>query len=544
MYKNLITTILLLLVSHMAIALSLTAEVDRTLIGSNETLRLIVTSDSNARNDLDLSQLTHQFDVINSQQSNQTSIVNGKVSTSIQWILIIAPKETGELIIPSFEYNGAYSSAIKITVSDNPASATNNSNSNVLLQLSVDKNSVYVQEQILVTFRLYYKIPLASYDEEGLKLENTTIEAVAENTYKKTIKGATYNVLEKTYALHPQASGDLVIPAQSWRLEKSLRALGFGRSGNPYLYIRSEPATINVKPIPESITAKSWIPSKALTLKPSWQQSLVQAKVGEPLNLQLTLAAKGLTAAQLPDINLPNVDGFTIYSDQPTVADTKSTEGVTGTRTNNFAIIPRTAGRFSFPEVRLKWWNTTKDQEETLILPKQEIIVANVAIEEDLPTLPSIASPTSSPQKPASIWLWQLISITLALICSVLVYLLWLRKLQPKTISTAGSVTTVSQHFSLVTLENAAKNKDWKIFRAELIKWGQANCNNMSINSLTQLADNAPELALGLKQLDNFIYGNRPDDAFDPLALVEQLKNIKFSANKTTKHALQPLYKN
>ena len=319
--------ILLVLGAPFAHGLSLSAEVDRQTVALNETLRLIVTADTSTQQTIDFNQLDHQFDILNTQRSNQTQFINGKRSSTTSWILILAPKETGQLVIPSFELNGIYSQAITITVTDSATAITAiKEDAEVFLTVEVDKQSVYVQQQILLTFQLYYRIGLSGYDTESLTLPNTTIEAVDESNFQTQWNGQRYQVLKKVYALHPQSSGQLEIPAQSWRLEKSLRSF-FGRGGNPYLYVKSDSIPITVKPMPATSTASHWLPSTNISLETSVSADTLQAKLGEPFNYPVTLSANGLTAAQLPDITLPTIDGFTLYADQAKTENVKSSTG-------------------------------------------------------------------------------------------------------------------------------------------------------------------------------------------------------------------------
>ena len=199
--------------SWTATAASLVAKVDRQSLSIDETLTLSITSDQRTNDTLDVSNLEAQFDIINRQKNTQASIINGSVTVSTSWSFIIAPKASGQLLIPSFTINGVYSEAIKVTVTDS-ATATNNTpgaaiQGDVILQASVNKNQVYVQEQILLTLSLYYKTALSGYTAEDLTLDNVTLEEVSEENFQKNIGGTSYNVLEKVYAIHPQASGTL-----------------------------------------------------------------------------------------------------------------------------------------------------------------------------------------------------------------------------------------------------------------------------------------------------------------------------------------------
>ncbi len=548
-YRIILSLYLFFCISLNVSALNLSAEVDRTEIATNESLRLIVTADEKASDTIDFSEVLLQFDILNTQRNSQTSIVNGQVSSNTQWMLILSPKESGKLTIPSFEYRGVYSQAITITVDDSSNSVSGIKDRDVFLQVSVDKNELYVQEQLLVTMRLYYKTALSSYDDESLQLENTTVTLVSENNFQTKIKGNNYKVLEKIYAIHPQSSEELKIPAQSWRLEKALPRFSIGRSGNPYLYVRSDALSVTVNPIADQSTASTWLPSSEVTLTGEWQQSILKAKVGEPLNYQLAIIANGLTAAQLPNITLQDTNQFTIYAEQADIKDTKSEAGIIGTRVNNFAIIPRTAGTFTFPETSIKWWNIDKNREEVAHIPEQTIVVAS----SDLQTTNNLPSITEQPKvtsdkpiaKSSALWKW--LTATFALTSLLLGFFLY-RVLQQRKIISANTQSEAQEprnKNSIRAISHAAQKQDWQSMRQCILQWGEIVSGN-KLSSLSQLSLLYPELQLDLEQLDNKLYGTRKDDAYNPEGLLQKIKSIK-KLNKAKKSKTSPLtalYKN
>lgn len=541
---------LITLLSSKAMALTLTASVDRSTIALNESLRLIVEADESVSGSIDFTELTHQFDIVNTRRSKQTTIVNGKVNATTQWLLILSPKETGKLVIPSVSYQGSFSQALTITV--NEAKSANNSaqkqDADAFLEAKIDRSSVYVQQQVLLTFRLYYRAALSSYDDEALAFGNTAVTAISENNFQTTFQGKSYNVLEKVYALHPQSSGTLSIPAQTWRLERSLRSLQFNRSANPYLFVRSEPLTVDVKPIAAQSTAEHWLPSTAVTLEQQWQRQqsnrTVLATVGEPIKFRLKLSANGLTPAQLPILSLPDSDDFTLYSEQPETAETKSALGIVGNRTVNFAVIPRKSGEFRFPEVTLRWWNVSSDREETITLPEQQLIVANpAATGTQLPTLTSLPAPVES-QKPASSWIWQITTGVLALLCLALTYLLY----QKRTLAPASSNKPESANSTIAnkpeallkSMHASAAANDWQNLRRLLLQWGQIYYDD--IQSLDQLRRYIPELGAEVIQLDQQLYGQSTNQPYSPERLLEKIKKFKIGATEKNNSKLAQLY--
>lgn len=533
-------------------ALTLKSEVDKTSITREETLNLIVSVDDNTTNDIDFTQLSYQFDIIKSQRSSRVTISNGKKLAKTFWVLVLAPKEIGKLSIPSFTYKNAFSSSITITVTDQMSASNNSDNPEIFFELISDKNKTYVQEQILVTARLYYKIPLANYEHEGLKVDKARVEQVFEKNKEATFRGQRYKVLEEIYTIHPQASGQLIVPVQTWRLEKPSRRFGIGNSTNPYVYVRSEKLTIDVLPIPEHKTNNTdWLPSEKITLSALWKQSPLQAIIGEPLNLQITINAQGLADYQIPNLMLNETAEFTVFEAQPETNNIKDNKGITGIRKLNYTIIPRKTGQFTLPIISINWWNVNIDKEEIFTLPEQIIVVAKSTIADTsakqnqvLPILQSTQVKKSEGSMP--VILWQIVSSVFFIVICFLFYQLYTLKKQPVDIKSnrPKNVFLSQQKIIINHIKIHIENKNWQQLRKELINWGQLSCKDETLDSLNKLAVKIPELALHLQQLDNYLYGQHIDDSYNPNSLLELIIKYKPSTHTNKKSVLKELYTN
>lgn len=545
-----------LIISVNANALTLKAEVDKTSITREESLNLIVSVDDSANNDIDFTQLSYQFDIIKNQRSSRVTFSNGKKAAKTFWVLVLAPKETGKLTIPSFGYKNAFSSSITISVTDQASASNNSDNPDIFFELITDKNKAYVQEQILVTARLYYKISLANYEHDGLKVDKARVEQVFEKNKEATFRGQRYKVLEEIYTIHPQASGKLLVPIQTWRLEKPSRRFGIGNSTNPYVYVRSEELIIDVLPIPESKTNNTdWLPSEKIALSAQWRQSPLQASIGEPLNLQITINAQGLADYQLPNLLLNETDEFTVFEAQAETNNIKGNNGITGTRKLNYTIIPRKTGQFTLPVISINWWNVNTDKEEIFTLPEQIIVVAKSTIADTivkqnqaLPTLQSIQAKKSEASTP--VMLWQIISSVFLIVICFLFYKLYKLKKQHidiKNISPNNRYTNAfasQQKIINKNIKTNIENKNWQQLRKEVIKWAQLSCADEALDSLKKIGLKIPELAPHLEQLDNYLYGQHVDDSYNPNSLLELIVKYKPNTHTNKKNILKELYIN
>lgn len=533
-----------------AFGLSLKAEVDRNKISMGETFRLTVIADEIINDNIDFSQLTHQFNLVDTRRSSSRSIVNGEITASTRWTLILEPKESGNLVIPSFTVKSVFSQAIPISVTKTGSNKkVDTRDLDAFLQASIDKKSIYVQEQVLLTLKLFYSINLTSYHTDPLEIDDSIIEKVSENNLQTKIRGKNFNILELVYAIHPQASGSLVIPKQRWRLEKAGRSFrSFGRSANPYLYTQSDAIKIEVKPIPNKSTANQWLPSPGVTLKADWHHSKVNATVGEPLRLKLTLNATNLTAAQLPTINLPQTDDFTVYTAAPETNTKRSAQGVSSSKISQFSIIPKEAGRFEFPEIQLKWWNIRTDKEETITLDSETVIVASSQLSDDnpLPANPlpqqNLAGESITPE-PKSLWLWQTFSGILLGICFLLCIQLYRMQGNPAPVKNSKKEEyTTSEKKILQQIKTASKSQQWQSLRKLIIEWGKLKTGNIDLHSLNELGKAYPELQLTLQQFDNHLYGNTLDNSWKADRLIDLLNNCESTEALSKGEVLKPLY--
>jgi hypothetical protein len=552
---RLLTLLFLYCLSANALSVNLQASVDRHIININETLLLTITLDKQGANEIDLSAVELQFDILQRQRNSQASIVNGSISSQTKWSIILSPKDTGKLIIPSFSSLGAFSDAIKIQVNNSSTSGASSGtthlqqqeqqkkNSEVFLKSTIDKNKIYVQEQLLLTLQLYYRIALSGYTPQEFSIDNSTIELTGENTSQKTVAGTVYNVLERTYAIHPQASGSIKIPVLSWQVEKPTNRFGFGNTASPYLRVKSQAHTIAVMPIPSVSTAKQWLPASALSLSQEWQQSTITAKVGEPLTYSLNLSATGLHHSQLPTISIDSNNNFTVYTDQAKTDNQLSNKGIKGTRINNYAVIPKTAGRFTLPPVSLKWWNINTDREETITLNAQQVIVANSQIgvgdkliaASDKPQ--EVISGNTLEAASASHWLWKASTVVFALV-ALAFFILWRFNLRDnkagneEKANRASTKNTTSLKTLYRNIEQAIEEKAWLQLKYLLAEWASLTTQT-PIHSNEEITQYFPELEPALATLDKQLYSENTVVVWDFAQLVVILK--KQSAGKISK---------
>ena len=204
-------TILLLLLSHNIGHADLTSTVERTIVSELDLIILTVrATNEDFAAEIDFSPLKKDFEIINqsSRENRSISIVNGQ-TTNVSYkdhILTLRPRAVGEIIVPSLRGADKATRPIRIKVEKNTNSQIQRMRELVFFETSVNKNSVFVQEQILYSVKLFYSESIRGDFPQPPLLENTVVENVEEEKrYESIINGKRYYVLEKNMRCFPKA---------------------------------------------------------------------------------------------------------------------------------------------------------------------------------------------------------------------------------------------------------------------------------------------------------------------------------------------------
>ena len=416
---RLMAFLLLSILASQATAAGLFARVDRTQLSIDETLELSLESQGGAVfGKPDLQPLDDLFEVFDTRQVNQLSSSNGEARAITRWLITLRPKQTGYVVIPPLQLGDWRSEPITVLVQESLKSSDGDQLAPIFIDASVDQESVYVQAQVILTLRIYHSVSL--YDDSTLsplQMPEALVERLGEpRTYEKTINGIRHGVIEVRYALFPQKSGELTIPAQLFSATTVTGASNslFGSRSGRSTQVRSPSIPLTVKAKPADYPADApWLPARSLTLVEAWSPEPEQAQAGESLTRSLLLKAEGLTSTQLPAIGSAQSVELRRYPDQPSLANEVSATGLIGSREQREALIPTRSGTLQLPALEVVWWNTLEDRLERTTLDERTLNVA------DNPNLvqPTAEQPAAitTPVEQQVLWPWQLSTAFFAL---------------------------------------------------------------------------------------------------------------------------------
>ncbi|WP_372876228.1 BatD family protein [Pseudomonas sp.] len=475
---RLLCTLLLSLLAFQASAQSFSASIDRARLSASETFELTLESDDATQfGKPDLSPLDTLFDVLGTRQVNRLTTVNGESRAITRWIVTLQPKQSGYVVVPPLTLGDLQTLPITLHVQAASGDSAASKLAPVFIDASLDQSSVYVQEQSVLTLRIYHSVSL--YDDSSLsplEMSDARIEQLGKpRTYEKDINGIRHGVIELRYAIFPQRSGELTIPAQAFTATLVDRAgdndfQPFGPRPGKVARVKSPQIPLTVKAKPTDYPADApWLPARALNLAETWSPQPDDVKVGDSLTRNLMLKADGLSSAQLYPLPATEADGLRRYPDQPQLANQISDRGVIGSREEREALVPNRSGQFELPAVEIVWWNTLEDRLERASLPARRLMVAPAPGLEAEP-LPS-ETPTQAWVQGPPLWPWQLSSAILSL-STLLGFGLWWHARRQPAIARANQ-TGPSPRTLLDDLKRACLANDSQATRHALDAWAR-----------------------------------------------------------------------
>ncbi len=498
----------------------LQAEVDRQVIALGDTLRLEISATGEEQlNDIDLSPLEEDFQILQRSTRSSMQIINGERTHERQLLLDLVARREGNLLIPPLTAGAARTRPLAVRV-EPPAEAPDEG-AQVLFEAELDRDSVYVQGQLLLTLRIQQAINLDARSVTELDLDNAFVKPLEQSSYQRTIGGRPWLVHEIRYAIFPEQSGTLDIPAQQFsaRISQPRRSL-FDRDSGRLIRRSTEPLTVEVKPRPDSFPAgATWLPARDLKVEEQWSSDPGGLQVGESATRTLRLTGEGVQGAQLPPVLFPATPGLKYYPDQPAIEDTETSGGLTGRRTDSAALVPTAAGSYRIPELRIPWWDTAADELREAVIPAREIEVSAAATAS--PTAATRPAPSSATRPAADaggtssgeLWLWRGVALLSLLGWLITGGMLWRRGRTPAVSDApASAAPSPRERQAFKTLLAACAGNNPQRAREALLAWGSVwfDLPGPSLALLLQRAAN-PRLATAVEALEQHLYGKASD---------------------------------
>ncbi len=350
----------------------------------------------------------------NRSSRSSMQIINGKVTRSVsyEYYYTLQATEKGEYTIGSatIDVDGKQYKTDPVQViveqgsgSSGSGSARRQSSSQqkspeadeeyAFLRAEVDNANPYLGEQVLVTYKLYYRVNITNY---GISQSpsypgcwSQDIESNDQATqHTETVNGKRYKVAEiHKEAIFPQKSGEIVTKPMEFQILARIRD-DSRRSRDPFdrffddsffggrtvrRNLTSNEIKLDVKPVPRAGKPVSYSGAVG-DFNIGTEIDKKEVLVNDAINLTLKISGKGnIKLIDDPDIQVS--PDFEVYDPEISTNIRTTASGVSGNKTFKYLIIPRVAGNYTIGPFEFSYFDTKSETYKTYTTPEYKITV-------------------------------------------------------------------------------------------------------------------------------------------------------------------------
>lgn len=351
-----------------------------------------------------------------SSTNSSIQIINGQMNRSFTqsytYVLMAKGEGTYTIDAASVVVDGKNYKSNPVTVKVTGANTSAQSNSNnsepgangeisskdLFLRAIIDKKEVVRGEQLIVTYRLYTRLPVSSVSVSKLSafpgfwtksLQNDNA-ALSQST--EIINGEEYATADiRKMALFPQKTGKMEIESMELECVAQVRTqTNRQRSRDPFESFFNDPffnrgisnvqkllvsdkLEINVKTLPTAGKPASF---KGAVGQFGLQSNMdrTNLKTGEAINLEFIISGSGnIELTELPAPVFP--PDFEVYDPKTSVSIKTSAQGISGTKKFEYLLIPRVPGNFVIEPISFSYYDPDKKEYLSLQSKRFEIAV-------------------------------------------------------------------------------------------------------------------------------------------------------------------------
>ena len=331
-------------------------------------------------------------------RSTQSSvqIINGKTTStqSITFTYILLAKTEGEYTIPgatvTADGNQMASNSVTIKVLPADKSAGQNqgkgktgsatiSGNDLFITGTINKTTVYEQEAILLTYKIYTQVDLRGFDNVQLPdfkgFHSQEVELPTNRRWGlEHYKGRNYQTtIFRQFVLFPQQSGKLTIDAA--RFDASIAVATqvdpfdfdsfFNGGGGGYMVKKSlftPKLSIDVKALPDKPADFS---GGVGDLNISSSINSTSVKTNDAVTVKVVISGTGnLKLLSNPEVKFP--EDFEIYDPKSENNFRLTSEGLSGNKVIEYLAIPRNPGDYKIPPVSFTYFDVKSKSYKTL----------------------------------------------------------------------------------------------------------------------------------------------------------------------------------
>ena len=312
--------------------------------------------------------------------------VNGEKITSEPFDIKVLPDDGSNSGAGSGGYSGGGSTQGQAQQSSSDPEV---SGKDLFLKVVPSKKSVYVGEQVVLTYKLYTKVPVSSLSVEKMpSYAGFWTKDISDNNggalrqSSEYVNGVEYTVAEiQKMVIVPQRSGSLTLDPMTIECIAQIRTESSRRSNDPFDVFFNDPFfNRNIKNVNKQLSSSSLtinVQNLPVADKPdsfagavgnySFKSDIdkTELSTNDAFTLTYTVSGQGnVELLQMPTPVLP--PDFEVYDPKITTSVDHNAQGLTGTKKAEYLVIPRRAGSFNIPAAEFSYFNPANGSYQTL----------------------------------------------------------------------------------------------------------------------------------------------------------------------------------
>ncbi len=370
--------------------IKITASVNKTSVGLDESIEYSIQV-SGKKTDLPNPVLARSDDIaILGGPSSSTNIqfVNGRMSASKTLTYIIQARKLGKVVIPPATLDTGdgvlTSNEITLTVTktaakpksttSDPKSRTDSeiSGENLFLRVVPDKKNVFLNEQVIIAYKLYFQISVRSYNVDKLPANTgfwtEEFKIPSQPTIEtEVVNGLTYQVATlRKVAVFPTRTGKLEIEPMVITVDALVKRQRNSRSifdnffDDPFgrtvrKMVSSKPVVLNVNPLPDSKKPSDFAGAVGrYSLKVVPDKTELQAN--EAVSVKIAISGNGNIKLVKPPVPKFSSD-MEVYDPKESTNIVREKGTISGQKTVEYIVVPRFPGDYEIRPLTFSFFN-------------------------------------------------------------------------------------------------------------------------------------------------------------------------------------------
>lgn len=319
-----------------------------------------------------------------------TAIVNGKSYSSKEGQIEILPSSSSSSNSQSNSNNGGTQDA------QNHEQANSRHNAKIgdkdlYMDVTASKTSVYEQEAVLLTYKLYTLVNIQQLSGEMPELDGFHVQEIdskAQMSLKyERVNGRNYGTaVWRQYVLYPQKTGKIKVPSISFEAQIEVHNTSmdpfdifFGGGSLSQLIkksIKTPSVELDVKslpsPRPENFNGAVGNYQISSSLTPQ------QLNANDAATLRLVVSGHGnMKLMKSPIVKFPK--DFEVYDPKKDDKTVHTSQGAKGNVIYDYIVVPRHGGKYNIPPIEFCYFDPQKQSYQTLKTDSFQISVAKSA---------------------------------------------------------------------------------------------------------------------------------------------------------------------